>query len=241
MKYVLIDGEDREHCPRLSFAKLRAGERLIAGDGPVFLEDEAGRRWSARLADDFDVILTPVYSDGVQSRVPADLEAGRTRRYVELIDREERRRKRIKGEREQRDAEARRERHTVKKHRRPVVCVEERRPFESVSAAARWIGLSSPNVLTNAIKRGTRCGRLTWQYADVLLKEVEDAPDVHAAAGDGDGKANGHPVRAIDPALRAAAQRAMLLWERPEVQEVPRPGGTEPDAAVCRPPAVGGV
>jgi hypothetical protein len=55
--------------------------------------------------------------------------------------------------------------------RHPVICMELRHRFPSVGVAARYMAKLKdrpikPAHIRAAIKRGSRCGKLRWRYAD---------------------------------------------------------------------------
>jgi hypothetical protein len=191
-------------------AELVAGEWIaLHPDSYVIVTvTRSGRRYRAILSDDYATLrFAPLFGDGVAQRSPEEYEATRVSKFVKHLDRSERRRQAKQDDRA-RDAEQLRRERAVKFWRgvmRPVVCLDNRKAFAEGFEAARFLGVKHQSLFA-AIARGGKCCGLRWQYADVLLRELSDEKS----------------DREDRAALRAAAEYALSLRERKEVQAVPR-------------------
>lgn len=210
-------------------AELLAGEWLLANPESMVFVGKGWKRWRLVLRDDYTLRWTALYSDGIPEVPAAIYERRRLRSYVRLVEEQEQRRQARKTALEKDREEQRHERANkfCQGVRRPVVCLDTARAFETVVEAAAWLGVKQHSTLVVAIQRGRRCGTLRWQYADILLKELEHEsqqgvcrPADHGeAVPQSEGQSAARPNHA---ALRAVAQHALSLRQRPQVQKVPR-------------------
>lgn len=212
--------------PKREAAALQAAEWLIAHPDALVYATHGARRWRLALTPQDAIRWTELYSDGIAA-VPAEVyERRRLRHYAGHVQKQEQRRQARKSAAELDKEAERRERADkfCQGVRRPVVCLDTAVAYATVVEAAQWVGVKQHSTLVVAIQRGRRCGRLRWQYADVLIKELENESQLSRKPADhGDVLPEPRPARRPNfAALRAAAQHALSLRQREKIQGVLR-------------------
>lgn len=200
-----------EFADTIGDAKFLAGVKLASTEAMAQIVAQYGafRRWHARLERD-GVKLEELYTDGF----PASRKSYESQRLAAVttrIEREEARRAARRQLRQQLIDEEKAERSNRfgRGRARPIVCLTAMPPrsFRQVLDAAEWAGLRSHSTIVEAISEGRPAAGMRWQYADILLKELED-------------ETKNNTVRENHAALVAAAQHALSMRERKEIQSV---------------------